>query len=654
LTSRESKRQGARLVAIGLAVTLTVLAAPRLLPFAAAAEAWLADLRIALLTPAPATQDREIAVLTITEDTLALFPYRSPVDRGFLAKLLAALEQAEVRAVGLDILFDQASEVEKDAALAEAIAGFPGPVVVAWADDAAGLTEAQQDYLNGFIAASGARPGFTNLIKDADGVVRRQLAALPKSSVPSFPAALAEAVGTEGPDHDFAVAWRVRPTDGSDTFQVLPAHLVVEYSDADPSLVKGWLEDRIVLIGADLPQGDRHRTPFAADPQAPDTMPGVLLHAHVLAQLLEGRRRPEIGLPIEVLFALVLAAAGVGLATLHIPIAARLAVAAGVVIAVWSGGFILYHRGGPIVPLALPSFGLLAAYGVSSATLGYAAAKAKRFIRNAFAHYVPPALVTQLTNEPERLVLGGERREITLIFTDIAGFTKLSERLPPEVLMPLLNEYLDGMSRIVLEHGGTIDKFIGDAVVTFFGAPGHQPDHAARAVACALALDSFAEAFRQAHAEYEVGITRIGVHSGPAVVGNVGGSARFDYTAIGDTVNTAARLESANKHLGTRLCISAATAAATQDVPMRPVGELVLKGKRVGIAAFEPIPADQAASAEEARYRAAYETMAAGKTEAREAFARLAESHPDDGLIAFHLRRLDEGATSARIELEEK
>lgn len=173
MTSRETKRQGARLVAIGLAVTLTVLAAPRLLPFAAAPEAWLADLRIALLTPAPATQDREIAVLTITEDTLALFPYRSPVDRGFLAKLLAALEQAEVRAVGLDILFDQASEVEKDAALAEAIAGFPGPVVVAWADDTAGLTEAQQDYLNGFIAASGARPGFTNLIKDADGVVRR-------------------------------------------------------------------------------------------------------------------------------------------------------------------------------------------------------------------------------------------------------------------------------------------------------------------------------------------------------------------------------------------------------------------------------------------------------------------------------------------------
>lgn len=489
---------------------------------------------------------------------------------------------------------------------------------------------------------------------DGDGVVRRQVTALPNSDLAGFTAALAEAMGAEAPQETFSIAWRPRPADGTDRFQSLPTHSILELGDIEPTLVSGLLENRIVLIGNDLPQGDRHRTLLSVDSSEPATMPGVFIHAHVLAQLLDGRRLSRIDLPTEVALVLILVAAGMGLATLHIPVAARLGIGAVVIIGFWAGGCALYNRGGPIVPLALPSLGLMAAYGISSATLGYAAAKARRFVRKAFAHYVSPALVEQLTDRPERLVRGGERREITLIFTDVTGFTTLSERLGPEVLMPLLNDYFDGMSQIVLKHGGTIDKFIGDAVVAIFGAPADQSDHAKRAVACALALDDFAEGFRESQAEHGFKITRIGIHTGPAIVGNVGGSTRFDYTAIGDTVNTAARLESVNKHLGTRICIGGATAAAAPDMAMRPIGELVLKGKRVGIAAFEPISLGQAGSTEATQYQSAYEAMVAGKPEAREAFARLAEACPDDPLIALHSRRLDDGATTARIILEEK
>ena len=654
MAHQEIKRQAVRLIAIALVVGFTALAAPRFLPFVAAAEAWLSDARVALLTPAPATQHADIAVLSITEDTLASFPYRSPIDRGFLVELLAQLEQAGVRAVGFDILFDQKTEEEKDTALAKAILDFPAPVVIAWADETAGLTGAQQDYLGRFLAASGAEAGFVNLLMDGDGVVRRQVTVVPSSDLSSFTVALAKAAGAEAPQETFSIAWRPQPADGTDRFQNLPAHSILELSKFDPALVRGLLENRIVLIGNDLPQSDRHRTLLSIDSGEPDTMPGVFIHAHVLAQLLDGQRLSGLDLPTEIALVLVLVAAGVGLAILQIPVAARLGNGSIVIIGFWAGSFALYNRGGPLVPLALPSLGLMAAYGISSATLGYAAAKARRFVRKAFAHYVSPALVEQLTNRPDQLVRGGESREVTLIFTDVAGFTALSERLGPEVLMPLLNDYFDGMSRVVLEHDGTIDKFIGDAVVAFFGAPGDQPDHAKRAVACALALDAFAESFRTSHSEHGFEITRIGVHTGPAIVGNVGGSARFDYTAIGDTVNTAARLESVNKHLGTRICIGGATAAAAPDAAMRPIGELVLKGKSVGITAFEPISPGQAGSIEATRYQSAYEAMAASEPKALEAFARLADAYPDDPLIALHLRRLDGGATTARIILEEK
>ena len=160
-------------------------------------------------------------------------------------------------------------------------------------------------------------------------------------------------------------------------------------------------------------------------------------------------------------------------------------------------------------------------------------------------------------------------REVAAIFTDITGFTSLVETAPPEMLGALLNEYVGGMTDVVFAHEGTVAKIIGDAIQILFNAPGDQPDYAARAVACAHDLDVWAEAFRERWKAKGVnfGVTRIGVHAGPALVGNFGGSRFFDYTAYGDTINTAARLEAANKHLGTRICVSAAVADGGRQFP---------------------------------------------------------------------------------------
>jgi len=285
------------------------------------------------------------------------------------------------------------------------------------------------------------------------------------------------------------------------------------------------------------------------------------------------------------------------------------------------------------------------AYGITSATIGARLRKEKREIRRVLQHYVAPSVIRNLEADPKRLRLGGERREVTYIFTDVANFTPLSEKMEPEKLVPLLNAYLDGMCKILIAHECTLDKFIGDAVMAVLGAPDDQPDHAQRAVICALDLDTFAQGFasEKVAAGIAFGATRIGVHTGPAVVGNIGGSGHFDYTAIGDTVNTAARLESANKFLGTRICISAATAERCNEVALRPIGDLVIRGKTEAVRVFEPLSPARAVMPAVSAYRAAFEKLTFDDPTATEAFEKLVAAHPDDTLAAFHRTRLIAG-----------
>jgi class 3 adenylate cyclase len=628
--------------------TLAGLALGRGFHLLTAAENRLADIRLAILSPSE-PQNSDVVVVAITEDTLATLPYRSPLDRGFLADLLVTLEDAGVRAIALDILFDQATEPAKDEALLGVLKRLEVPVVVAWADADDRLTERQQIFLTAYL--KGVNRGFARLETDpADGRVRRVFPGIRQNGevIRGLAPALAALLGAAVPEAPVPIAYRPGPAPGTSAFRVLPAHAV-------KLLPRQWLAGKVVLIGADLPHDDRHLSPlYATSGRAGGPTPGVVIHAHILAQLLDGRRAPGTGLAWEAVAVLTLAALGLLLAAVPLSVLAKVATAAGGLAALWAGGFALYAYADTLLPLVSPTLSFVLSGGVGSTYVGHRARRHERFIRQAFSRFVSVAVVDQLVADPTRLTLGGERRQVTSLFTDLTGFTTLVEKTEPTVLVPVLNKYLEGLCHIAVERGGTMDKIIGDALVVIFGAPLEQPDHPARAVACALAMDAFGRKFaaEQQARGLDFGRTRIGIHTGDAVVGNFGGETFFDYTAHGDTINTASRLESVNKHLGTNVCVSGATATRCPEIPFRPVGVLVLKGKNEGVEAFEPLSDGGAAGAD--AYRSAFEAMRDGDPGAEAAFTELLRKFPGDKLSAFHAERLAAGEKGATIILREK
>ncbi|HUH84081.1 MAG TPA: adenylate/guanylate cyclase domain-containing protein, partial [Stellaceae bacterium] len=219
-----------------------------------------------------------------------------------------------------------------------------------------------------------------------------------------------------------------------------------------------------------------------------------------------------------------------------------------------------------------------------------------------------------------------------------------------------LNDYFDGLSEVVVAYDGTIGKFEGDAVFVIFNAPVDQHDHAERAVRCALEIDRFAESYRIEQNAHNIpfGRTRIGIHTGPAVVGNFGSRNRFDYSANGDAVNTAARLEGVNKQFGTRICISDATRRDAPGIEFRPLGAVVVKGKSKGIAVWEPLHADGGRDGYLARWRDAYAKLEAGAAEAELLLADLKKEDPADKTVALHLDRLRRGERGVELVLTEK
>ena len=645
-----------KLIPVAVAVVSAALAtaAAAYISFVHQAEQFVRDVELSEFRP-PEPQSTDIAIVAITEDTLKQFAYRSPVDRQFLADLLHKLEKANPRVIGLDVLCDQATELGKDEAFKAAVAGLSMPLVVSYVSDEEIVDEAQRKFLNDCVPP--ADRVMANIATDKfDGTARwvypgETLA--DGTYVPGFARGILDKIGIQTPAEQTEIAWRGVPP-GLESFPEIGAQAVVKLPDA---LATRLFKNKIVLIGADLSLTDRHRTPFASTRAGNEgILPGIVIHAHSADGLLTGRRPPGLGRLVDFCTAVFLAALGavLGITAISLPVRVVL----GILIAVvwWVGGGALFHYTGVMLALVTPTISLASSMWGTEAAMGYEARQQKEFIQGVFSRYVSPKVVGELIRDPAKLTLEGERRAATFLFTDVAGFTTMSEAVTGTELARILNLYLDGMVRVVQQNDGLVDKFIGDAVFAMFNVPLDQPDHWERAVRCALELDRFAEKFRaeQNAAGVPFGVTRIGVHSGMATVGNFGSHDKMEYTALGDAVNTASRLEGLNKYFGTRMCVSEVTHAECKGIPFRPMGQVIVKGKTQALGVFEPLSEERAQSDYIKRYLHAYQHLEAGAEDTLALFEQLYAENPYDGCVEIHLERLRAGTLNPEIAMTEK
>ncbi len=618
-------------------------------------DQFLQDWEMVSSFAAPMPQDPSIVIIAVDEDTLRQFPYRSPVDRKYVADLIRALERHGPAVIGVDLLFDQPTEEAKDAVLRRTLADAKVPLVVSYIPASAAVSPEQQAFEDAMVPA-GTR-GLADLPTDQFDTARSVYAGRTVAGryVPGFARAVAQGAGIKTPAMDVPIIWRGRPA----PTQVDPAPKPFRQFSALTAgfLPDAWLRGKIVLIGSDVTLVDRHRTPFSTI-LAGDSgqLPGVVIQAHSVSQLVHGTASPLTGWAADFAIAFVMALLGALLAAGNAALLLRVLGLGAALLLFWGLAIALFHFHGILTSLIAPPLAAVAAFATMDALSGRAARQQRKFIQGAFARYVSPKLVEQMMEDPSRMSLKGERRVMTYLFSDVQDFTTMSEKMESEDLARLVNGYLDGMTEIVLKHDGMVDKFIGDAVFAVFNAPLDLADHAQKAVRCMLEMDLFTEKFRaeQAILGIPLGVTRIGVHTGAAVIGNFGSQARFTYTAQGDAVNTASRLEGINKYFGTRLCVSDATRLLCRDIAFRPIASVVLKGKSQALDLWEPLQEGAVQPDFLAAYGAAYDRLRQGAPDAATMFSDLSARYPDDPCIRLHAGRLRDGAVGVTMVMTEK
>ena len=535
--------------------------------------------------PRPAT---DIVVVGIDEASFQELRRAWPWPRSWHAQLIRRLRAAGARLVVFDILLAEPSLPAEDDDLAAALREAGNVVLARSLEVAVDRHFRRQILLSPLpqLAAAARGVGLAMVTPDPDGVVRRF-----RTTLAGQETLAALAVRLLRPD-------LALPSGGLINFAG-PARSLdcVSYSQviaSDHPLPAARLQGKIVLVGRMLeasvaPQGqaDMFYTPhFSLTGQA---MAGVEIQGQIIHTLLTGTagqvlpRRWLLGLYLLLSlffgwsFARLSPVAGLGLV-----LAAAALLGAGTLYLFWQ-----YHWWLPPVLLIL---GLSLIYGGN--TLGHylLAAREKRWLRQAFSRYVSSSLVEMITAHPERLRLGGEKVELTVLFSDLAGFTTISEDLSPEELIQLLNEYFTAMTDVIFACQGTVDKYIGDAIMAFWGAPLPVAKPAALACQAALAMQQALAPLqdRWQHQGRPRLEARLGLHTGPAIVGNVGSRERFNYTVMGDTVNLASRLEGVNKIYGTHILLSHSTYLQVQDEFLcREIDSVQVKGRHQPVAIYE-------------------------------------------------------------------
>lgn len=560
-------------------------------------------------------EDAPVAVIGVDQASLAA-PALQDLPRALFApvwgRLLDDLFAADARAVGFDLLFVWSANrfiPGHDQPLLQALNRHKGKVVLA----RTGRWPPARPF---FFAAGGGRDSdavaHVELAPDDDGIIRRvpmQLSGA-DGAVPTLAASLARKAGVAIAAEAVRLAPR-RPLTDIPTYSLAT---VLACAESHPARLSQALAGKVILIGTVLPDEDRKRAPdrffrhgaTQAIPAAgPDcrleagrggreggTIAGVYLHAEAVSALLGGSG--PVPVPVWA------RAAGGGLgglagAVLGLVVApwlalllgtAGLALLFGAMTVLLDQGFWL-PIGGACIALAVA---LLSAYMIRYLVED----RRRRQIQSAFSRYLAPSVVRELADSEKPPSLGGETAAVTVMFADLSGFTALSGLVAPDELMRRTNRYLAMIADAVHETGGYVDKFIGDAVMAIWGAPVAQADHASRAVAAATAiLRRVAEArARDREAGQRGFAVKVGMNSGPATVGNVGGADRFNYTAVGETVNLAARLEGAPTDYDCRLVVGAETArqAGTQ-FRFCELDWIRVKGKAEPLTIYQPVAA---------------------------------------------------------------
>lgn len=531
----------------------------------------------------------KIIILAIDDASLAYFG-QWPWPRETFAKIIKGLDTLHPKAIGIDINFTEPSRLgpSDDKALEDAIKNSKTPIILA--EEASPLTLTSDDIPSAaktitprsqFLAH--AHTGYTNVIADSDGIVR-SFPPLVKDEnhniVPHFALGLAKILRANValPQQNIL---RINFSGPPGTFHTASLALKTDKTEE----YKNFTQGKIVIIGATAESlQDVKPVPTSHG----ELMAGPEIHAHILDTLLSGNFLLPISFSLSVVIMLMLAAfptfgfsffRGIALPTLISFI--------GIILFVVTA--LMNYEAGRVIPLVAPSFSWLFALGGSLAWRSLTEEREKRRIRNTFSRYVSPDVLTFILENPSCMSAGGDMREATILFTDLEGFTKISESLPPERVIELLNAYFESMSPIVKTCRGIVDKFIGDAIMAFWCEPFAGGNYADRAVYAAFEMiKKIPEVNKELARRHLPPIhMRIGINSGPVIVGNIGSEDRLDFTVVGDTVNVASRLEALNKEYHSQILISEKTyRLLTEEFPLVKMGTAQVRGKTETVDVF--------------------------------------------------------------------
>jgi adenylate cyclase len=605
----------------------------------------------------PTSPPTDIVIVGIDPESFSMMKRPWPWPRSIHGKLIRALGKAGAKGIVMDIIFSNPSSPREDRALAEAIREVRNVVLAADIEivrterfSQSMLITPIEDFVN-----AGARFGVSSIPLDSDNVVRRIFWGPPEG--PSLEVSAVEMLGIST---EKDVARMVHFAGSAQGFPYAPYYQAL---DPERHLPEGFFKDKVVLVGkhsqakkesfSDVtgkyrlhlqpPSPVRGVDMFATPSYIMDNRlsPGIEIHASTLQSLIRDDQLRPLRTPGAVI---LLALLSIFLTLVNRNWSPLKSVGVNFVVGIGYlfVSYLLFSRQGLFLPFAAPLGAVLVNF-ISSGIMSYVGVERKRrYLKEAFSHYLSPQVAKKVLQDPERLRLGGQRVQATVLFSDLGGFTEMSERLEPEEVVSIMTRYMTEMTRVIFKYNGTLDKFIGDAIMAVWGTPAEDEDQALHACMAALEMQRRTKTLSDEIMTQGYRLSmRIGINTGIVMAGNMGSEERFDFTVIGDNVNIASRLEGMNKVYGTRIMISDATRARLDGrASSRELGSVRVKGKKQAIRVYELVDGERSPWVDV--FEEGLRFYREGRFDsARERFSRVLEIEPDDKPGRLYLEQCD-------------